>query len=162
MLANGESAEGAERMRESDHHGDGKWWRKWKSLSHVWLFATPCTVACQATLSMGFSRHCCRLPFPSPGDLPDPGIEPRSPALQADSLPSKPLGKPLCDNIVQILKHVLFSWRITNVYIINVNHTNDNFEIKSTLGRNNCTLLFTFGSGWKNLSQIHQSFPFVQ
>ena len=35
------------------------------------------------------------LPFPSPGDLPDPGIEPRSPALQADALPSEPLGKPL-------------------------------------------------------------------
>ena len=45
---------------------------------------------------MGFSRqeYCSGLPFPSPGDLPDPGIEPRSPALQADSLPSVPPGKP--------------------------------------------------------------------
>ena len=49
---------------------------------------TPWTVACQTPLSMGFSRQeCCSgLPFPSPGDLPDPGIEPRSPALQADSI----------------------------------------------------------------------------
>ena len=47
---------------------------------------TPWTVACQAPLSMGFSRQEYWLPFPSPGDLPDPGIEPGSPALQADSL----------------------------------------------------------------------------
>ena len=53
------------------------------SLSHVWLFATPWTVACQATLSMEFSRqeHWNGLPFPSPGDLPHPGMEPESPAL---------------------------------------------------------------------------------
>ena len=45
---------------------------------------------------MGFSRqeYCSRLPFPSPGDLPDPGIEPVSPALQTESLPSEPPGKP--------------------------------------------------------------------
>ena len=50
----------------------------------------PWTVACQAPLSMGFSRqeYWSGLPFPSPGDLPDPGIEPRSPALQADDLPT--------------------------------------------------------------------------
>ena len=49
---------------------------------------TPWTVACQAPLSMGFSRQAywSGLPFPSPGDLPYPGIEPGSPALQADSL----------------------------------------------------------------------------
>ena len=62
--------------------------RRWKcwSLSSVWLFAIPWTVACQAPLSMGFSRqgYCSGLPFPSPGDLPDIGIEPGSPALQAD------------------------------------------------------------------------------
>ena len=53
------------------------------------------TVACQAPLSMGFSRqeYWSVLPFPSPGDLPDPGIEPGSPKLQADSLLSEPLGK---------------------------------------------------------------------
>ena len=56
---------------------------------------TPWTVACQAPLSVEFSRqeYCSGLPFPSPGDLPDPGIEPGSPALQADSLPSELLGK---------------------------------------------------------------------
>ena len=59
-------------------------------LSHVQLFATPWTVALQAALSMGFPRqgYWSQLPLPSPGVLPDPGIEPRSSALQADSLPS--------------------------------------------------------------------------
>ena len=68
---------------------------KVKSLSHVRLFVTPWTVAYEAPPSMGFSRQECwsGLPFPSPGDLPDPGIEPRSPALQADALPSEPPGK---------------------------------------------------------------------
>ena len=68
---------------------------KVKSLSHVQLFATPQTVAYQAPLSMGFSKqeYWSGLPFPSPRDLPDPGIEPRSPVLQADSLPSEPPGK---------------------------------------------------------------------
>ena len=67
-----------------------------KLLSHVQLFVTPWTVAYQASLSMGFARqeYWSGLPFPSLGDLPDPGIEPRSPALQADALPSEPLGKP--------------------------------------------------------------------
>ena len=56
----------------------------------------PWTVAHQASLSMGYSRkeHWSGLPFPSPGDHPNPGIEPRSPALQVDSLPSEPPGKP--------------------------------------------------------------------
>ena len=65
--------------------------------SHVRLFATPWIVACQASLSMGFSRqeYWSGLPFPSPGDLPNPEIKLRSPALQADSLPSEPRGKPL-------------------------------------------------------------------
>ena len=67
-----------------------------KSLSRVWLFATPWTVAYQAARSNGFSmqEYWSWLPFPSPGDLPDPGMEPRSPALQADTLPSEPPGKP--------------------------------------------------------------------
>ena len=57
--------------------------------------ATPWTVAHQAVLSMGFSRqeYWSGLPFPSPRGLPSPGIEPRSPALQADALPSEPPGK---------------------------------------------------------------------
>ena len=59
--------------------------------------ATPQNVVHQAPLSVGFSRqeHWSGSLFPSPGDLPDPGIEPGSPALQADSLPSEPAGK-LC------------------------------------------------------------------
>ena len=65
-------------------------------LSHVWLFATPWTGAHQAPLSMGiFQAKILKwLPCPLPGDLPNPGVEPRSPALQADSLPSEPPGKP--------------------------------------------------------------------
>ena len=53
-----------------------------EALSHVWLFVTPWTVACQALLSMEFSRqeHWSGLPFPSPGDLLNPGIKPNSPA----------------------------------------------------------------------------------
>ena len=73
---------------------------KVKSLSRVRLFATLWTVAHQAPPSMGFSRqeYWSGLPFPSPGDLPNPGIEPRSPAMQADALTSEPPGKPL-DNV---------------------------------------------------------------
>ena len=58
--------------------------------------ALPWTVALQAPLSMEFSRqeYWSGLPFPSPGDLPNPGIELKSPKLQADSLPSEPPGKP--------------------------------------------------------------------
>ena len=69
---------------------------KVKSLSHVQLFANPGTVAYQASLCMGFSRqeNWSGLPFPSPGDLPDPGIEPRFPTLQADALLSDPPGEP--------------------------------------------------------------------
>ena len=56
---------------------------KVKSFSRVRLFATPMDCSLQAPPSMGFSRqkYWSRLPFPSPGDLPDPGIEPNSPAL---------------------------------------------------------------------------------
>ena len=71
------------------------WWGKGKvkekSLSPVRLFATPWCVACQAPPSMGFSRqeYWSGWPFPPPGNLPNPGIEPGSLALQADSLPSE-------------------------------------------------------------------------
>ena len=66
-----------------------------KSLSRVWLFETPWTVAYYAPPSMGFSRqeYWSGLPFSSPGDLPGSGIELRSPALQADALTSEPPGK---------------------------------------------------------------------
>ena len=73
---------------------------KVKSLSRVRLFATPWTVAYQAPPSMGFSRYeyWSEVPFPSPGDLPDPGIEPRSPAFQADALTSEPPGNDMATN----------------------------------------------------------------
>ena len=66
---------------------------------------SPWTEAHQAPLSMGFSRqeYWSGLPCPPPGDLPKPGIEPRSPALQADSLLSEPLGK-----LLRILEWVVF------------------------------------------------------
>ena len=67
-----------------------------KSFSHVRLSVTPWTVAYQVPPSMRFSRqeYWSGLPFPSPGDLSNRGIEPRSPALPADALPSEPAGKP--------------------------------------------------------------------
>ena len=74
-----------------------------KSLSRVRLFATPWTVAHQAPLAMGFSRqqYWSGLPFPSPEDLPDPGIESRSAALQAEALTSEPPGKLYAEYIMR-------------------------------------------------------------
>ena len=68
---------------------------KVKSLSRVRLFRTAWTVAYQAPPSMGFSRqdYWSGFPFPSPGDLPNPGIEPGFPALEADALTAEPPGK---------------------------------------------------------------------
>ena len=72
-------------------------WSEVKSLSRVWLFATPRTIAYQTPPSMGFSRqeYWSGLPFLSPGGLPNPGIKPGSPALEADALTSEPPGKPI-------------------------------------------------------------------
>ena len=71
------------------HQKDSK--RKWKWLSRVRLFATAWTIQ-----SMGFSRpeYWSAYPCPSPGDLPNPRIAPRSPTVQADSLPAEPAGQP--------------------------------------------------------------------
>ena len=70
-----------------------------KSLSPIQLFAAPWTITYQSPLTMGFSRQeWSGLPFPSPGDLPDPGIELRSPALQADTLLSEPPGNKFTHN----------------------------------------------------------------
>ena len=82
-----------------------------KSLSRVRLFATPWTEAYQAPPSMGFSRqeYWSGLPFPSPGDLPDPGIEPGSPAFQADALTSEPPGKPY---MFYMLSKILATWEL--------------------------------------------------
>ena len=69
------------------------------------------TVARQAPLSMGFSRqeYWNGLPFPSSGDLPNPGIELGSPALQADSIPSEPPGKPLEDRDISSISYALLN-----------------------------------------------------
>ena len=66
--------------------------------SRVQLLETPWTIAHQAPLSMGLCRqeYWSGLIFPSPGDLPNPGIEPTSPALQADSFTAEPSGKSRC------------------------------------------------------------------
>ena len=71
-----------------------QWW--WLVTKSCLTLAIPWTIACQAPLSVGFSRqeYWSGLPFPSPGELPNPGIKPRSPALQADSLPTELQGKP--------------------------------------------------------------------
>ena len=64
-------------------------------LSHIQLFETPWTVAYQAPLSREFSRqeYWSRLPFPTPGDLPDQGIEPTSPVLAGGFITTAPLGE---------------------------------------------------------------------
>ena len=135
-------------------------WSDMKSLSHVWLFATPCTVAYQAP-SMGFSRqeYWNGLPFPSPRDLLDPGIEPRSPALQVDALPSEPPGKPSlyiwlilvssCIHLVLLVISLLFQWRR---YIWRVSVTFDNKHWFSSL--------VTLTVSWGNFFQgLNSSFP---
>ena len=80
---------GRPRASLEGHYSAYQW--KWKSLSHVLIFATPGTIR-----SMEFSRPRMLewVAFPSPEDLPNPGIEPASPALQADSLPTELSGKP--------------------------------------------------------------------
>ena len=73
------------------------------------LFETPQTVACQASLYMEFSRqeYWSGLPFPSPEELPNPGIEPWSPASQADSLPFEPQGSLVGSYISTITLNVM-------------------------------------------------------
>ena len=96
-------------------------WKKWKlkSLSHVQLFAIPWTVAYQALPSMGFSRqeYWSGLTFPSPGDLPDPRIKPRSPTFQADTLTSEPPGK-LEHQLCLPLTHLAFTFTIPSVTVV--------------------------------------------
>ena len=68
---------------------------KWKSLSRIWLFATPWTILLMESMEFSRPEYWSGWPFSSPGDLPNPEIEPRSPTLQADSLPAEPQGKVL-------------------------------------------------------------------
>ena len=102
-----------------------------KSLSHIQLFATPWTVAYQAPPSMGFSRQECwsGVPFPSPGDLPDPGIEPGSPALRADALPFELPGKPSKIKFIENYLKITFK-RKSRVKILH------NFSEKIAYGKN--------------------------
>ena len=81
---------------------------EWKSLSCVWLFVTLWTVAHQAPLSVGFPRqeYWSELPFPSAGDLPNPGIEPRSPSLQADSLLPETTNCGIQDHLTCLLRNL--------------------------------------------------------
>ena len=93
MVTAGEGEDGMNRESSIDIHTTC-------ALSHfsrVQLFVTPWTVACRAPLSMGFSgqENWSGLPCPPPGDLPDPGIKPMSPALQAGSLPLSRWGSPV-------------------------------------------------------------------
>ena len=80
------------------------------SFSRVRFFVTPGTVVHPAPLSMGFSRQesWSGLPCPPPGDFPNPGIKSRSPALQGDSLPSEPPGKPYLGGLNNCLDHSCF------------------------------------------------------
>ena len=82
---------------------------KCKLLSHVQLFVTPWTVASRLLCPWEFSRqeYWSGLPCPPPGDLPNPGIEPRSPELQADSLPSEPPEKPSNFDLYSRFKQIL-------------------------------------------------------
>ena len=85
--------------------------------SCVWLFVTTWTVACQAPLSMEFSRlgYWSGLPCPPPGDLPDPGLEPvslASPALQAGSFPTEPPGSPL------FVVHSYLKYHLSRIYCL--------------------------------------------
>ena len=81
-------------------------------LSHVRLSAIPWTVACQVPLSMGFPRqeYWSGLPFPSPGDVPNPGTEPASPVLQVDSSLSEPPEKP---NLFLSVSNSLFIQKVS-------------------------------------------------
>ena len=108
---------------------------KVKSLSRVRLFATPWTVAHQAPPSMGFSKqeYWSELPFPSPGDLPDPGIELRSPALEADALTSEPRG-----NYTGMLSHYQ-----SKQSILKVCWSLNNFKVMTKM-KSICSLSFSF------------------
>ena len=84
------------------------------------LTLQPYGLGRQASLSMGFSRqeYWSGLPFPSPGDLPDPGIEPGSPAFQADSLPSELPGKPSGPNTPRIILKYFISFSLPYMLLL--------------------------------------------
>ena len=108
-------------------------------LSHIWLFATLWTIACQVPLSMGFSRHeyWSGLLCSPPGDLPNPGIKSRSPALQADSLPAKPQGKPRLMSDKMIFHFIWVENRYMCVFLGGKNHS---FSLCTMLNNPMCAM----------------------
>ena len=93
----------------------------WQSFSPLFFFSfTPQTIAHQAPPSMEFSRqeYWSGLPFPSPGHLPDPGIKPRSPALQADALPSEPPKKPFSPLLKMLC--ICFQYTGKNIFFVHL------------------------------------------
>ena len=99
-----------------------------QSLTCVQCFATPWIVACQAPLSVEFSRqeYWSGLPFPTSGDLPNPGIKLGSPETEADSLPSEPPGKPR-EKIVSVFVsksynklHKIYQIKRVDIYFLTV------------------------------------------
>ena len=139
-----------------------------QSLSRVRLFATPRTIICQAPLSMGFSRqeYWSRLPCPPPGDLPNPGIKPRSPTLQADSLlseaPGKPIGgfkkaKSLSTSYIFKIMSILLADRPSSVYkFLLVSAFNFSRHLHCFFLLNNCiyNLIFSFKSFSKSTKSL--------
>jgi len=129
-----------------------------KSLSPVWLFATPWTVAHQAPPSMEFSRqeYWSGLPFPSPGDLPHPGIKPGSPTLWADALPSEPPGNPIRYGTVL---EKLESWNLERIYL-NIWTAWDTLWTIATKGPFSENLFFScLKSYQKKKKENHNAFP---
>ena len=111
----------------------GKWKWKRKSLSYVRL-CDP--MDCQAPLSMEFSKQeeQSELPFPSPGDLPNPGIKPRSPALQANSLPFEPLER-LCNCLYSLSPQCRSPQRsYSGVYLLNLERALEFIQEKRETG----------------------------
>ena len=122
-----------------------------KSLSRVRLFGTPWTIAYQAPPSMGCSRQECwsGLPFPSPGDLPDPGIKPGSPALQADALLSEPPGKAPKNRNGDEKQLYTITWKWNDLIPL---------PWKGKLGNKLCLILF-HGSHSVQFNSVAQSCP---
>ena len=134
---------------------------KVKSLSCVQLFATPWTLAHQAPSSMVFSRqeYWSGLPFPSPRDLPNPGIKPQSPALQADALPAEPPG----------IQWMLAIWSLVPLPFLNPAWLSRSSQLKpglenfehyfASMWECNCAVVWTF-FGTAFLWDLNENWPF--
>ena len=124
---------------------------KWiQSLSRIRLFATLWTVARQAPPSMGFSRqeYWSGLSFPFPGDLPDPGIEPRSATLQADTLTSVPPGKEEAPKFSNQLTLMWDTEQRMKVSLKCVSIKHQKMESESSLLFHNWKWWYTVESSW--------------